>query len=125
MCVCVYIYIYIYTHILFIYTPHSRPKHPLSYTQEHADSLASFCHGRARAGKSGYCNLIPYNPTSAGDLKGYATPSDERVRAFHARLRDEHGIHALVRWTSSTGRDATGGCGQLVLEQGAQRRVKG
>jgi adenine C2-methylase RlmN of 23S rRNA A2503 and tRNA A37 len=68
------------------------------------------------------CLQIPYNPTSAGALRGYETPSDDRVSAFHSRLRDLHGVHALVRWSSAAGRDAAGACGQLVVERG---RLKG
>ena len=70
---------------------------------------------QARAA-AGYVNLIPFNPTAAGAARGYTTPSDEAVRDFHARLRDEHGVSALVRWTSASGRDANGACGQLVTK---------
>ena len=99
-----------------------------------ADALAAFCAERAAAAAvsatgeglaalsrkearaaTGYVNLIPFNPTAAGALHGYATPSDEAVGRFHARLRDEHGVNALVRWTSAVGRDANGACGQLVV----------
>jgi adenine C2-methylase RlmN of 23S rRNA A2503 and tRNA A37 len=94
-----------------------------------ADALAGFCAERdaafadvapplsrkqARAA-AGYVNLIPFNPTAAGDANGYATPSDERVERFHSRLREKHGVNALVRWTSTVGRDAQGACGQLVV----------
>ena len=94
-----------------------------------ADALAAFCAERDAVAKdvtpplsrkqaraaAGYVNLIPFNPTGAGDVHGYATPSDERVERFHARLREEHGVNALVRWTSAVGRDAQGACGQLVV----------
>jgi adenine C2-methylase RlmN of 23S rRNA A2503 and tRNA A37 len=93
-----------------------------------ADALAAFCAERAAAAApaaaggaagggaaAGYVNLIPFNPTEAGALHGYATPSDAAVERFHARLRDEHGVNALVRWTSAVGRDANGACGQLVV----------
>lgn len=87
-----------------------------------ADALAAFCLAREHAagsatakGSGGYVNLIPFNPTSAGDEHGYAAPSDEAVGAFHSRLRHVHGVHALIRWTSAVGRDANGGCGQLVV----------
>mmetsp|Transcript_23489 Transcript_23489/g.75930 ORF Transcript_23489/g.75930 Transcript_23489/m.75930 type:complete len:419 (+) Transcript_23489:85-1341(+) len=86
---------------------------------DHADALAAFC--RERKGPAGFCNLIPYNPTSAGALHGYETPSDESVAAFHARLREVHGVHALVRWSSAAGRDAAGACGQLVVEGGRSK----
>ena len=101
-----------------------------------ADALAAFCAERAAAAAAaaadaapgdaprsrkearaaaGYVNLIPFNPTDAGSLHGYETPSDAAVAAFHARLRDRHGVNALVRWTSAVGRDANGACGQLVV----------
>ncbi|KAL1524989.1 hypothetical protein AB1Y20_019865 [Prymnesium parvum] len=92
---------------------------------EHADELARFCAARAAAvppraagrARPGFVNLIPYNPTAAGALRGYEAPSEERVRTFHARLREVHGIHALIRWKSASGQDANGACGQLVVEQ--------
>ena len=101
-----------------------------------ADALAKFClernaaaeaavldaasttgssSGGGKATTAGYVNLIPFNPTSAGNLRGYQTPSDEAVERFHARLRDVHGVHALCRWKSASGRDASGACGQLVV----------
>lgn len=98
-----------------------------------ADALAHFCGERdvaaarvspplsrkqARAA-AGYVNLIPFNPTGAGNAHGYETPSDAAVSAFHARLRDVHGVHALIRWTSASGRDANGACGQLVTSHRA------
>ena len=105
-----------------------------------ADALASWCLARAEArtgegeavGKSSaagtsrpggasnaFVNLIPYNPTLAGGNFGFETPSDERVNAFHQRLRDSWGVNSLVRWTSTSGRDADGACGQLALSVGA------
>jgi len=94
-----------------------------------ADALAAFCAQRDEAASvvtpplsrkeartaAGYVNLIPFNPTEAGTLNGYLTPSDAAVERFHARLRNEHGVNALVRWTSAVGRDANGACGQLVV----------
>ena len=44
----------------------------------------------------------------------YAQMTVRETLRFHARLRDEHGVNALVRWTSAVGRDANGACGQLV-----------
>ena len=92
------------------------------------EALANFCKQRnenantnaaAAGGRGGgqvFVNLIPYNPTLAGDDFGYETPSDERVNAFHDRLKDL-GVKSLVRWSSATGRDANGACGQLVLNE--------
>lgn len=62
-----------------------------------------------------FVNLIPYNPTLAGDNFGYETPSDERIDSFCIRLRENFGVRALVRWSSAGGRDADGACGQLAL----------
>lgn len=114
-----------------------------------ADALAAFCAERDAAASAGvtaamqagatpplsrkqaraaagYVNLIPFNPTEAGDRHGYATPSDATVERFHRRLREVHGVNALVRWTSAVGRDANGACGQLALEQPpAARRPRG
>lgn len=94
-----------------------------------ADALAAFCKERdvaavadgvtlskkAARAATGYVNLIPFNPTEAGSQHGYTTPSDAAVERFHSRLRDRHGVNALIRWTSAAGRDANGACGQLVV----------
>ena len=44
--------------------------------------------------------------------------------AFHARLREEHGVNALVRWSSATGRDANGACGQLVTAKSGRAQLR-
>jgi adenine C2-methylase RlmN of 23S rRNA A2503 and tRNA A37 len=85
-------------------------------------ALVKFCLDRCtphnvKKGIRPFVNLIPYNPTLAGGVLGYKTPSDERIEAFHNSLRAE-GINALVRWTSASGRDANGACGQLALSVG-------
>jgi adenine C2-methylase RlmN of 23S rRNA A2503 and tRNA A37 len=75
------------------------------------EALANFC--TERRGDF-FVNLIPYNPTLAGQDNGYQVPSDERIFAFHDRLK-ELGVKSLVRWSSTNGRDANGACGQLAL----------
>lgn len=54
-------------------------------------------------------NLIPYNPFPG---TGLATPTEERVLAFHRRVVDQ-GQLCLVRWPR--GREIAAACGQLVL----------
>jgi len=85
------------------------------------DALAKFCQDRNEhkptpnsKNSKVFVNLIPYNPTLAGDDFGYETPSDDRIYAFHNRLKDL-GVNSLVRWSSAQGRDANGACGQLAL----------
>jgi len=94
-----------------------------------ADALGKFCLERQtnleihqnsdsmKKGKSvsSFVNLIPYNPTLAGDDFGYGTPSDDRIDSFCFRLRENYGVRALVRWSSAGGRDTNGACGQLAL----------
>jgi adenine C2-methylase RlmN of 23S rRNA A2503 and tRNA A37 len=81
-----------------------------------AKALVRFCRNRSSAGSkiSPFVNLIPYNPTVAGEGFEYQTPSDDRIDTFHNLLREE-GINSLVRWSSAKGRDADGACGQLAL----------
>jgi len=86
-----------------------------------ADALGAFCLERQRMQTKGgrnssvtYVNLIPYNPTNAGDRFDYKTPTDDRIEAFASKLRDVYGVRTLVRWSSADGRDANGACGQLV-----------
>ena len=93
-----------------------------------ADALGQFCLDRQKSlqnsdtsnqkkakTSSNFVNLIPYNPTLAGDNFGYETPSNERIDSFCSRLRENYEIRALVRWSSAGGRDANGACGQLAL----------
>jgi 23S rRNA (adenine2503-C2)-methyltransferase len=80
-------------------------------SEEEGNALAEFC--LKREGNV-YVNLIPYNPTIAGHDFAYETPSDERINAFHEKLK-ESGVKALVRWSTQNGRDANGACGQLAL----------
>lgn len=80
-------------------------------SDEEMIALAEFCLQRKG---SIYVNLIPYNPTLAGDDFGYQTPTDERINAFHQKLK-KSGVKALVRWSTKNGRDANGACGQLAL----------
>jgi 23S rRNA (adenine2503-C2)-methyltransferase len=54
-------------------------------------------------------NLIPHNPFPGSDLNA---PSDDRVRAFHARVVAQ-GQLCLVRWPR--GREIAAACGQLAL----------
>jgi len=61
-----------------------------------------------------FVNLIPYNPTAAGDRFGYTTPLDDKINAFRDILKAE-GVPSNVRWSSAGGRDALGACGQLSL----------
>ncbi|MEW5854498.1 MAG: 23S rRNA (adenine(2503)-C(2))-methyltransferase RlmN [Myxococcota bacterium] len=56
-------------------------------------------------------NLIPFNPVPG---MPYARPTDERVRAFHARVV-EGGLLCLTRETRGT--DAAAACGQLVYQR--------
>ena len=78
------------------------------------DALAKFCQERISSGSKVFVNLIPYNPTLAGDDFGFSTPDDDRINAFHERLKSL-GVKSLVRWSSASGRDANGACGQLAL----------
>jgi adenine C2-methylase RlmN of 23S rRNA A2503 and tRNA A37 len=96
--------------------------HEVNDDEAAARALVRFCLERTTKESNNkttrpFVNLIPYNPTLAGGSFRFETPSDGRIEAFHNRLRAE-GIHSLVRWTSASGRDANGACGQLALSIG-------
>ncbi len=78
----------------------------LNDTDADADRLVTLL-----AGIPSRVNLIPYNPYPG---TGLDTPSEERVRAFHARLVDR-GMLTLIRWPR--GREIAAACGQLVLSR--------
>ena len=90
--------------------------------EEDADALAAFCADRnaaaarvtpplsrkeARAA-AGYVNLIPFNPTEAGDAHGYKTPSDAAVgaAACHSMPTALH-VFACAHWRSVVAVGAT------------------
>jgi len=81
-------------------------------SDEAADALVRFCVTRHQMP---FVNLIPYNPTVAGAVFDYTTPSDELINNFHNRLLS-HGIRSIVRWSSAAGRDVAGACGQLIVK---------
>ncbi|CAK0853588.1 unnamed protein product [Prorocentrum cordatum] len=86
---------------------------------EHAEELAQLlAAGRAPGGPRPLVNLIPYNPTGAGQGFGFQTPSDGELRNFRSALR-ARGIQATVRWTTEAGRPLAAACGQLAARPGA------
>jgi adenine C2-methylase RlmN of 23S rRNA A2503 and tRNA A37 len=93
--------------------------HGVNDDEESSAALASFCRERCHLGDAkvkSFVNLIPYNPTTAGEQFGYRTPPDDRIYSFQRHLQ-EQGIQVLIRWTSATGRDTNGACGQLALSR--------
>lgn len=68
-------------------------------------------------------NLIPYNPTDAGDLHGYKAPSAEAVAAFHnVCISEPYNIYCRTR--QEKGQDIDGACGQLVVETSKSKKSK-
>lgn len=91
-------------------------------TDEAALALIDFCNRRYRpledmeptAISSNYVNVIPYNPTTAGNSFSFSTPTDDAIHSFVSRLKTA-GVPTRVRWSSTRGRDANAACGQLAL----------
>ncbi|GMI28591.1 hypothetical protein TeGR_g7584 [Tetraparma gracilis] len=83
---------------------------------EDARLLADFVRRREEGKKSGASvNLIPYNPTLAGEQFLFESPSDEAMVGFKAEL-GRWGVGGVIRWSTKGGRDVGGACGQLVVE---------
>lgn len=74
-------------------------------TLKDADLLADFMHSFDHI-----LNLIPYNPTEAGD-ENYKAPPKEKVEGFYKYLKETRKVNVTVR--SEKGRDIDGACGQL------------
>ena len=70
---------------------------------------------RLLRGLRAHVNLIPFN---AWDGSGHRGSSRETIDAFRSRL-DGAGVSVSVRF--SRGQDAGGACGQLSLQEGAER----
>ena len=78
---------------------------------QHINALVQFCQQlRSKV----FVNIIPYNPTIAGDLFDYTTPSNESIQQFYSQLKSNN-IPCHIRWSSANGRDANAACGQLLL----------
>ncbi len=78
----------------------------LNDTDEDADRLVKLLEGIPSR-----VNLIPYNPYPDTPLQ---TPTEQRVRDFHARLVKQ-GMLTMIRWPR--GREIAAACGQLVLSR--------
>eukprot|EP00811_Abedinium_folium_P017116 NODE_2603_length_2182_cov_7.339173.p1 GENE.NODE_2603_length_2182_cov_7.339173~~NODE_2603_length_2182_cov_7.339173.p1 ORF type:complete len:644 (+),score=167.04 NODE_2603_length_2182_cov_7.339173:86-2017(+) len=78
--------------------------------REHAQQLAELLSGDVAPRP--LVNLIPYNPTSAGERHGFKMPSRAQVMAFRTALR-ARGVRATVRWSTAEGRPLRAACGQL------------
>lgn len=83
---------------------------------EHAHEL-----GKLVQGRNCIVNLIPYNPTSAGDRFNYRSPPNSVIDEFQDIIFQYKGsngkaIRCTVRWSSARGQDIDAACGQLALK---------
>jgi adenine C2-methylase RlmN of 23S rRNA A2503 and tRNA A37 len=77
--------------------------------------------GRLLQGRKCMVNLIPYNPTEAGDRYDFEAPPDKAIEDFSRVLYsyyDDKGkpLRCSVRWSSRRGQDIDAACGQLALK---------
>ena len=81
-------------------------------TPRHAHTLGGLLRSR-RADV--LLNLIPYNPTEAGDRENYKAPSQAAVDEFFAIVTSlEYGVFTRMR--QEMGQDVAAACGQLAVE---------
>ncbi|CAD7698368.1 unnamed protein product [Ostreobium quekettii] len=78
-------------------------------SRQEADAVGSLLHGR-----NVVLNLIPFNPTYAGEGIKFEAPPAETVLAFQEIVRSVYGVPCTVRQTK--GPDISGACGQLVVQ---------
>ena len=83
---------------------------------EHAHELGNLLHGR-----NCIVNLIPYNPTEAGDRFNYCSPSESVINSFQDIIFQYKGtdgkpMRCTVRWSSARGQEIDAACGQLALK---------
>ena len=77
--------------------------------------------GRLLQGRKCMVNLIPYNPTEAGDRYDFEAPPDKVIEDFSRVLYayvDDKGkpLRCSIRWSSRRGQDIDAACGQLALK---------
>jgi len=97
----------------------------INNSQEHAMELADLLTNENMAGTHRpFFNIIPYNPTRAGDAHGFRSPEAQELRKFRTELRGR-GIRATIRWTTLEGRSTSAACGQLTaaLRNAPQKQV--
>lgn len=83
---------------------------------DHANEL-----GKLVEGRNCIVNLIPYNPTDAGDRFNYSSPSEDVIDVFQDIIfqykgSDDKPIRCTVRWSSARGQEIDAACGQLALK---------
>jgi adenine C2-methylase RlmN of 23S rRNA A2503 and tRNA A37 len=77
--------------------------------------------GKLLQGREFLINLIPYNPTSAGDRFDYTCPDDDTIKAFRDVLYEypssvpHKPLTCTIRWSSQRGQSLDAACGQLVV----------
>jgi hypothetical protein len=85
--------------------------------------------GQLLQGRDFLINLIPYNPTVAGDVYQYQSPSDDQLKAFQNVLyqypssNPNKPLTCTIRWSSQRGQSLEAACGQLVLQQQQQQQA--
>lgn len=77
--------------------------------------------GKLLNGRNVHVNLIPYNPTSAGDRYNFQCPTNESIVEFADIVKEYDGpdgtkLAVFIRWSTTTGREVDGACGQLALK---------
>lgn len=77
--------------------------------------------GKLLEGRKCMVNLIPYNPTEAGDRFGFQAPTEEVCEQFSKILyqyKNDKGkpMRCSIRYSSSRGQDIDAACGQLALK---------
>jgi len=87
--------------------------------------------GRLLQGRNCMVNLIPYNPTDAGDRYGYRSPDAAAISefqdiVFRYKSHDpQKSIRCTVRWSTTKGQDLDAACGQLVLKNFTKSKSDG
>ena len=77
--------------------------------------------GKLLEGRKCMVNLIPYNPTEAGDRFDFKAPTDQVCEQF-AKILYEYPndkgkpLRCSIRYSSSRGQDIDAACGQLALK---------
>ena len=77
--------------------------------------------GKLLEGRNCMVNLIPYNPTEAGDRFDYRSPPNSTIETFRNiifryKSNENKPIRCSVRWSSARGQEIDAACGQLALK---------
>jgi adenine C2-methylase RlmN of 23S rRNA A2503 and tRNA A37 len=87
---------------------------------QHAHEIGSLIAANEVRRQQSILNVIPYNPTTAGDRFAYVPPNQDQINEFLQIVRG-YGVVVTVR--QELGQDVNAACGQLVVQSSGKKNA--